>query len=85
MLQAPSQGGIMRTWEDAPVKEAFQVCLSVSELHFYIVLLTGLRADDLIDEASRRRAIEDLTRKWLVARQVTGKQSSVSAGDATEQ
>lgn len=56
---------------------------SESELHFYLTLLTRLRADDLIDEDSRRDAIAILQRRWLLAREVTRSKSSVSQQDKT--
>jgi len=71
----------MRSEEGPPVKGVPQINLSLDELHSYLVLLTRLRADDLLDEDSRRRAIEVLTRRWVLAREVTSKQSSVSQGE----
>lgn len=58
---------------------------SESELHFYLTLLTRLRADDLIDEDSRRDAIAILQRRWLLAREVTKNQSPPTQSDKTSQ
>lgn len=59
--------------------------LPVDELQFCLMLLTRLKADDLIDEASRRRAIELLEPMWLLAREATNSQAWSSQGEMTEQ
>lgn len=73
----------MRNTDHSPVKDQLTFMVSADELHFYYTLLTRLRADDLVDEDSRRRAVEVLYPRWLLAREVTGKQSSVSQGEHT--
>lgn len=75
----------MRTADHSHVKDAPLIGMTVDELHFCYTLLTRLKADDLIDEDSRRDALDFLYRRWLLAREVTSKQSSVSQGDKTEQ
>lgn len=59
------------------------ILLDVEELHFYYSLLTRLKADDLIDEDLRRRAMDVLLEQWLLAREVTKSQSPVSQGEET--
>lgn len=62
---------------------AFGVNLSFGELQLCYELLTKLKADHLLDEASRRRALEFLEPKWLLARDATNRQvsSSVTEGN----
>lgn len=67
------------------VNGRLMILLDVDELHFYYSLLTRLRADDLIDEDLRRRAMETLLEQWLLARDVTNSQSPSTAGDKTSQ
>lgn len=47
------------------------VMFSSHELHFVYQLLTQLKADDLVTEDRRRRAIEWLEPMWLLARDAT--------------
>lgn len=47
------------------------VMFSEHELHFVYTLLTQLKADDLVTEDRRRRAIEWLEPQWLLAREAT--------------
>lgn len=73
----------MRNSDNSPVKDEVIIGLSLDELHFCLTLLTRLRADDLVDEDSRRDAITFLQRRWLLAREVTRSKSSVSQQEQT--
>lgn len=62
----------MRNNNQGPRQEGeLGVMFSTHELHFVYTLLTQLRADDLVMEDRRRRAIEWLEPMWLLARDAT--------------
>lgn len=59
------------------------VCISEAELQFSLGLLTRLKADDLVTEEDRLRAIQVLIETLAIARDVTKSQSPVSQGEET--
>lgn len=62
----------MRNNHQGPRQEGeLGVMFSQHELHFVYTLLTQLKADDLVQEDRRRRAIEWLEPMWLLARDAT--------------
>ncbi len=62
----------MRNNDTGPRQEGqLGVIFSSHELQFVYQLLTQLKADDLVTEDRRRRAIEWLEPQWLLARDAT--------------
>lgn len=72
----------MRNADQRCVNGHMLICIDEPELQFYLGLLTRLKADDLVSEDDRVAAIRSLTAVLARVREVTGKQSSVSQGDA---
>lgn len=74
----------MRNKPETCVNGHLMICLPVDELQFYYQLLTRLKADDLIDEDLRRRALEWLLDQWVLARSAQ-RGAWVSQGEMTNQ
>lgn len=58
------------------------VLLSPGEIHHLMIMLQNLRADDLVMEDHRQRALATVYRLYLDCHRVHSQQAPVSTGDA---
>lgn len=75
----------MRNADQRCVNGHFMICIDEPELQFCLGLLTRLKADDLVTEDDRLRAIQICLETLALARDVTKSQSPVSQGEGTSQ